>query len=385
MTQTKQPCDYCGERRLFFVRRMTNVDKYLCKACKRPNYFSIRDSQGNMIPNPPSRVSRGAGARRVQRNAPIVERDSFVCYNHQSKGVAYVDALTKLTKYKYIDTAGEIPPYFRELSFVLTDSDILGRSHRLKAHKRHGAKGIFLIPHTARPNIVNDISGGCPDTTAQFVVSQGHIDVIRRYGYTKPMHAVGWSLCPIKEFKPRQAPRNIVFAPIHPRCSEIDKQANRDTFERLRKLAVNDTIKLTVRFINSLALSGLERVEHENITYVPGRMNQDYSQIDEADVVVAHQTYAWLAVARGVPTVMMAEDMPTHIEPRGKPVQYARNWDKYKDLLMYPLDILATKDTLGLLTRATKSDKEISDWRSRMIGEPFDGKKFVDIIAGYVG
>jgi len=303
-----------------------------------------------------------------------------MCFNHQNKAGRFLDALNHGGDYVELNCSR----LYGSVRFVLTDTDILGRRHKLEQMRKRGVGRFFVYPHAARPDLVNDVYTEWAHVSAHFVVSPGHAEVMERFGYSRPLVPVGWSLCPIRKFQPRPAPRNVLFAPIHPRCSPVDQDVNRETFKRLEKLARSDDIELTVRYIKSLPDSGLEKVEHPNITYSVGYMNQGYDQIDNADVVVGHQTIAWIAVARGVPTVMMAEDMPTHIQLRNRPVQWVKNWKKYEDLLCYPLDILATSDPLGMMQRAVSSDDCISDWRRRMIGSPFRRDRFLNRLKQYL-
>ena len=357
------PCQHCHAPNAKFIKRMTNVDKFLCSKCDRVTYISIKNS-------PASKRSRSTMRVRQGLNGRI----GFMCFNHQNKANRFLDALNHGGKFMELETDG----FYHDLKFVLTDTDIMGRRNKLEMMRAGGVGRFFVYPHAARPDLVNDIYKEWAHVTAHFVVSQGHADIMERFGYSRPLVPVGWSLCPIRSFRPRDEPRKVLFAPIHPRCSQVDQDVNRETFKRLERLALAGDIELTVRFVRSLQESGLEKVEHPNIIYSVGYMNQDYSQIDSADVVIGHQTVAWIAVARGVPTVMMAEDMPTHIQVRNRPVQWVRSWEKYSDLLCYPLDILATKDTLGILQRAVSSDDEIADWRRRMIGYPFQRGKFLE-------
>jgi len=125
--------------------------------------------------------------------------------------------------------------------------------------------------------------------------------------------------------------------------------------------------------------------EAPGVIYVEGQPDQSYAQIDAADVVVSHQTFAYIAVARGVPTVMMSEQYPPRIGcEEYNTFQYVMNWEKYRDLLAYPLDILAEDDTLALFQRAVRSDEEIVNWRCRLIGEPFDPLQFVKKVKKYL-
>jgi len=113
-------------------------------------------------------------------------------------------------------------------------------------------------------------------------------------------------------------------------------------------------------------------------------MDGDYSQIDKVDVVVSHQTFAYMAVARGIPTVMMAEYMPTHTVKSDDGYELAKQWDKYADRLMYPLDILNCPDPLMLMHQACRDDSMIADWRERLIGKQFEPDTLWDKIKEYV-
>lgn len=375
-------CPRCGAHRIRYVGQMTNVDKYICRQCGKHIFLPL--AVETKVKRRQEAIKERAKKARRPKPARLPKPGYSNCYaifNHQKKGDAYARALERQGKYTQVFEADVYP----NLAFVLTDSDILGRAYRLDRFRRRGCNLFFVIPHTARPNLVNDIYHPWQYTTAQFVVSQGHVDVLRAYGYERPLHPVGWTLCPIRPFTPRPEPRNVLFAPIHPRCSKVDQKVNADVFERLYKLAKKDDIILMVRFIRSLPDSGLRQVDHPNVIYTTGHMDQNYEQIDNADVVIGHQTFAWLAVARGVPTVMMAErTLETHVQPRTKPIRFVRHWQDYVDLIAYPLDILECNDTLGLLRRAVTSDEDIIDWRRRMIGNPFRPDRFLKALEKYL-
>jgi len=98
--------------------------------------------------------------------------------------------------------------------------------------------------------------------------------------------------------------------------------------------------------------------------------------------VIGHQTFAYLAVARGKPTLMMREDLPPHTVSHGQTV-YAQSWEKYADLMMYPLDILAGEPA-ELIRRACQGDAAAAAWRERFVSTPWDAKKFVTILESYL-
>jgi hypothetical protein len=304
---------------------------------------------------------------------------NYILFNHQQKANAYVSALAP--KYKAV---ARTSPEYKTAAFILTDNHVLSRGRLLEKMRREGLRNFFLYPHAGRPSLVNSFYEPWTHITAEFVAAEGHIEIMRRIGNKNKLHAVGWSLCPLREFQPRTEVRRVLFAPIHPRNAEADKRVNRAAHDRLCRLAMAGEIVLTVRYLVPLDGNGIRRVDHPSITYHEGAAGPDWKQIDDADVVVAHQTFAMLAIARGVPTVMFGEDVPPHIEYRNGSYMEARGWDEIKDLVMYPLDLLQYDDTLALLRGAACDDAPIRDWRDRMIGKAFDPAVFVDRLESYL-
>jgi len=267
--------------------------------------------------------------------------------------------------------------------FFLIDTDTGGRVAQLSRYFR--AQKVFVYNHSARPSIFYDIFPEWEKTTAQFVPAEGHIEFLQRMGCTKPIHVSGWHLCAVKEFKPRDSFRHVLYAPIHPNrngfLSDIHKKINLEVFQSLYALVRSGEIDLTVRTVMSLDLNGLRRAQ--KVTYILGDPDGSYNDIDTADVVVSHGTFAYLSVARGVPTVMMAEAEPPIYGNRADACQTPPHWNEYKGLIIFPLDIL-NEEPATLLERAIQSDVEIADWRRRMIGEPFDGAGFVREVERYM-
>ena len=299
----------------------------------------------------------------------------FACFDHHGKSEGYLSSLPKWNWFRHDENQPD------KLDLVLTDHAILGRAGQLEDFRQQDTRLFFCYPHAARPNLVNDVVPEWDGITAHFVPAEGHVDVMRAYGYKKPIHVVGWHLCPLRPFSPRKL-RRVLFAPIHPRCADVDQFANREAFLQLVDLALRGHIFLTVRYIKSLEESGLERVDHARIEYNPGQLTPCWDAIDNADLVVGHQTFAWLAVARGVPTVKFGTEIPTHLMT--EPVQYARHWKAYQPLLAYPLDLLQTDDPLEMLQQSAAGHEAVDAWRHRMIGQPFDSDKFTQILQNYL-
>lgn len=303
----------------------------------------------------------------------------YILFDHQAKSKAFVQALAP--KYEAVARNADDP---RNIKFILTDNDVLSRVSRLNALRSAGISRTFVYPHTARPSIIAAFYDLWPHTTAEFVSTEGHIEIMRRMGNNHKLHAVGWSLCPILPFKPRPHVYNVLFAPIHPRNSKIDRKLNQAVIDKLRPLWETDQIRLTVRYLIPFEGNGIVRVDHPNVIYTEGSAGPAWQQIDAADLVVSHQTFAMIAIARGVPTLMMAEETPQHVEYRNGAYLEARGWDSYKDLIMYPLDLLHSDNPMALMLRAAANDDQIVDWKKRMIGQPFDPDLFVSTLESYL-
>ena len=299
---------------------------------------------------------------------------NFFVFNHQGKADAYIRALTTRGWTQTKDPG--------EAKFILSDCDVNGRARTLDSYHRRSVK-VFLYPHAGRPNIFWDF----PDTPfrpcvdAHFVSAQGHAEIMRAYGVPYDLRVTGWHLCQIRAFHPREHARRILFAPIHPNSNgflcELDKELNRQTFRKLLTLLDGQTT-LLVRHIRGLEKNGLWRAG--GVDYIEGNLDLSYEEIDRADLVVTHQTFAYLAVARGVPTLMMGEWYPPRWGGSENALMTVQSWDMYKHLLMYPLDILAAEDLSQLIQCAIHSDSEIADWRARLIGQPFDPDRFADLV-----
>ncbi len=302
----------------------------------------------------------------------------FFYRGHQGKEKAYVDALRK---------AGYRPCVNQRVSgvkMVLYDMDGGKRTPTLDLFHKHGVP-VFLYPHAARPQIIWDgIWDVWPHTKCTFVPGPGHVDVMRRYGYPLDIEVTGWTYCEMLPFQAVEKPKRILFGPIHPSVSgwicDEDKAANAATFKILHSYCKQTGAQLTVRHIQSLERNGLTRLP--GVNYIQGRPDLAIKEIDAAEVVIGHQTFAYLAIARGKPTLMMREDLPPHTVSHGQTV-FAANWEKYADLMAYPLDILAG-DPGKALQQACMDTPEAAAWRSRFISVPWNPQKFVETVESYL-
>ena len=303
---------------------------------------------------------------------------NYILFDHQLKSRTFSDTLALYGHNPIPRLNGN----YHDAGFVLTDNAVLSRQRKLEELRRRGMNKFFIYPHAGRPSLVSAFYQSWPHITAEFVSTKGHMEVMLRAGNINRLYAIGWSLCPLREFQTRERVYNVLFAPIHPRNSEIDRKINSAVLDKLYPLVKNGKIHLTVRYLSPFEGNGIKR--YEGVEYVEGSAGPVWNQIDAADLVISHQTFAFIAVARGIPTLMMGEDIKPHVEYRNGGFLEANDWEKYRDLIMYPLDILYSDAPMDMMEKAAKSDEAIRGWRNRMIGNRFDAGEFMEILGGYL-
>lgn len=297
-----------------------------------------------------------------------MRKRSFYITMHQNKDAPYARALVNSGRWN-------MHVSISRCDAVLMDHD-LGRNGKTLEWFRRQRIPIFMYPHGARSIIVWDGIHKPFPVTGCFVIGPGQAEVMRRYGYPHRVIVSGWPWCEMKPFQPFYGRvRNVLFGPVHPnrngKLYEGDRELNRRTFETL--LTVPD-IRLTVRYLRGLECNGLYKVP--GVRFIEGKPDGSHREIDAADVVVAHETMAYIAIARGKPTAMFGEDVVPHNGNAGDSTRYVANWEKYQDILRFPLDIL-DGDPEEVLDRACYSDEEIAGWKANFIGQPFNEAEFV--------
>lgn len=298
----------------------------------------------------------------------------FFCFNHQNKARAFIRALLSRGWLETKDPG--------KARFILSDMDIARRGQTLRSYHGRGIK-VFLYPHGGIPTLFWDFPGYDYSFAVDrfFAPAPGHVEVMKAYGVPYEFDITGWTLCDIRPFRPSPDIRRVLFAPIHPNNNgflcELDRKINRETFDRLLRISSICDFELIVRYLGDLRVNGLWRAG--GIQYIQGEPNQSTEEIDRADLVVAHHTMLFLAIARGVPALAMGEAFPPRVGGTERELKTVRSWSKYRDLFMYPLDFLEG-DGLEVMSRAARSDEDIREWKARMIGESFDPSLFVDRI-----
>lgn len=247
---------------------------------------------------------------------------------------------------------------------------------------------IFIYPHSVRPNIPHDLTDEYYPARALFTIAEGHREVLRRIGYPNPIEVIGWPYTEIKSFRQRESNGKIrvLFAPIHPvgngYLPDAERELNAKTYKKL--LSLTDKIDLTVRHVQPLESNGLWFDERANI--IRGAMDGSTKQMNSADVIIGAFTFAYMAVALGHPLVMMGEGIKPHNSPRGSgKLIYAKHWNKYKGYMKFPFNVEDCSRKTDLLDALKQAMQEPPDeWKERFIGQPFDGRRFVKTLEGYL-
>lgn len=294
--------------------------------------------------------------------------------DHQNKSKAYARALSEAG---YISTDRL---HAQGIRFLLSDSD--WRRFQMEEARSRDIP-VFLYPHAARPMVQYD---GCIEphpVRCMFTHAEGGKRIMEKIGYPYPVEVSGWAYSEVRPFRPAEKVQRVLFAPIHPNAngwlSKVDKDLNRKTYDVLSAFCRETGAALSVRMIGTPEANGLDAY----VDFHAGKKNNSTDDMANADVIVAHQTFAYMAIALGKPCVMFGEDVPPRSGNSAESFCYVSHWDSYKADLMFPLDVLKG-DAAEVIGRAAAGCRQVDAWRERFIGRPFDGPAFVRKLEAYL-
>jgi hypothetical protein len=162
--------------------------------------------------------------------------------------------------------------------------------------------------------------------------------------------------------------------------NEEDYQVHRSAFDWIVKYKKYfDSV--TVRIFGTIEQNGLYKsdgVQFENAA-VATRYTAALStrasieSIDRNDLVISCNTFGYLALARGKPTILYGNTSPRTREGG------VNNYHLYKHLIDFPnpLESLTIDEVLGA---GSIINAEVEEWKSKTIGGQFDVEKFLSII-----
>mgnify|MGYP001087870966 CR=1 FL=1 len=238
---------------------------------------------------------------------------------------------------------------------------------------------IVTYPHGATGAWWND-SDYFPENTkiaANLVIGEGHKKVEQIMRPHLQHYVVGWSFCPIKEFKKPVKIKKILFAPAHGSMHKdilpIEKQeVNTKIYESLLK--ISDDYRISMRILNPLESIGLWK--DSRIKLIFGKPDGSYRDIDDADLVIGEGTFMYLSVARGKPTIGFNQHVPCTGSTALEGYEI-KNWDKYGEYMGYPIDF--EDDSLENLIEKAAHEEQI-EWKRLFIGKELDSKHLVTLL-----
>lgn len=292
--------------------------------------------------------------------------------DHQGKSGAIAEALGD-AGHHLVDA-----PYGADVVLIDHDAPFHGKLPLVEACVAGGGRA-FVYPHGASAANLTSWDGLYPPSpllSGQLVVSEGHAEIARRYGYPAPTPVIGWSFCELAPRRAHRAPERVLFAPTHPPWADVSKNA-----QVYAQLLLVRGIELTVRHLGPLEENALW--PEPGVRYVrgdsPGAPGM-VEQIDAADAVVADfSTFANLAVARGVTTVMSDSAVVLNNERDREPDHI----ELYREFLRYPWETTHPDDDLGgILQDAARDTVRVGAWRERFIGSELDPGALIAALRG---
>jgi hypothetical protein len=291
----------------------------------------------------------------------------FLLYDHQGKGAPIGRAL--------VSQGHAAMTLLAEADLLLIDHEHFDGG-RLRLIRECHARGIPVViyPHGAAPQVAYD---GCqevsPHVTALLVPAEGHRQVFERFDYPHPVHVIGWHFCPLGPLAaPKGKIEHVLYAPGHPWYDgrshhSSERIANEAIFTAFCRL---DVPRKTVRYFGEPYPNGIDDLGRKEIRFVESDLSIDWTEIDEADVVIATGTYAYLALARGKPVVWFGQNRVSSEDGQ----RLAEKWDCYADLMRYPLDAFDAPlaQQVARAANGASHREQIEQFRRTFIGRELD-------------
>lgn len=298
----------------------------------------------------------------------------FLCTRNRDSADAYVTALLNAG---FMETKNPT-----EADFWLYDYE---RDHYNKTLNLFKDKPKFIYPHVPYGWWVWDGICAVDDVSCNFVVSEGAKQGMRLYGYPHPIEVCGFPRCELRPFQPTQGMK-LLFAPSHtlgksgkyptPECVDYHRAAMRHI------IALKDHFEsVTVRYAYDLTTSGFTEFAHESgITFTRAEalsVSDSLKAIEQADIIISCGTFGYLSLAIGKPTILYGNRTPA--SRAGKVKHYA----SYKHLIDFPkpFESLTFDDVANV---GLQPDPEVEQWKSLMLGQPFNAEKFISVVREFV-
>lgn len=269
--------------------------------------------------------------------------------------------------------------------FLLYDYERYPERNQIKQFIKSG-KPAFIYPHTPYSFFLWDGIYKPLQAKCNFVSTKHQKKIMELYGYPYEVEDCGFSRCEIKKFKPFQQDiyPNVLIAPAHGLQGKLT-----DEFAKISLMKMLDFIYQYRELFGNVKLrySG-DGLSFDYLSKFVGKWDfekgyrNDFSSIksiDQADIVFSTNTFAYLSIARGIPTFMYGNEYPMRTR-KGE----AKHYKDYDGWTQYPLDISNLEYSFGMMLANSRADEPIKVWKERNIGYQFDPQKFVKKVESYL-
>lgn len=297
----------------------------------------------------------------------------FYVLNNRDAAFSYVFALKR---------AGYEETTIQKADFILTDFE------RPIIKQMRANRPLFFYPHTPYSWFVWDGLSSTHKASCNFVYGENAKLGLTSLGYVDRIEVCGFSRCATLPFRPSIG-RRLLFAPAHPLMNgryprEEDYQVHRSAFDWVIKYKEYfDSV--TVRIFGTIEQNGFYKadgIHFENAAtttrYTTALTVQNsIESIERHDLIISCNTFGYLSLARGKPTILYGNTLPRTREGD------AKNYHLYKHLIDFPCPLESL--TINEIIKAGSIiSPVVAEWKSKTIGQNFDAEKFLSVIKDYV-
>lgn len=250
---------------------------------------------------------------------------------------------------------------------------------------------VFIYPHVPYAYWIWDGIYEPLKVSCNFVESEGAAMGMKSYRYPARVEVVGFTGCEVQSFKPTNG-TNLLFAPAHLLSSGGYGYPTDGFYKKTQQIAeflaynINRFSSVIVRYSGDLRQCGLGCFEGSGAVLqniepykTPNIRQIALAEIDKADIVISCNTFGYLSIARGKPTLLYGyKDLPP-----GSLCGVVKSYEKYKVHYDFPLYI-EDMTVADILDMRLFECARISEWKRINIGTDFDADKFLEVVREFV-
>jgi hypothetical protein len=247
-------------------------------------------------------------------------------------------------------------------------------------------KPLFVYPHSANSWYFWDGFHKEYPVSCCFVFTREVRTAMIAYGYKSRIEPIGFSCGEVINWKGMRE-KTLLFAPMHtmgPVGQDYLRppasfRLNREALEKVFELAPLFK-KITIRYGKTFIASGMYDPQIRNVVFEQAslKVKDSLASINRHNMVISAGTLAYLAVARGKPTIFYG----THGQPPQEGEMTVRHYDKYK-WMDYPVFLDNMSEDM-IMKFAVQNDPNVERWKKANIGNTFSANRFISVVREYV-